>query len=280
MLTRIARIAASAVLACLVILPAAAPAAQAADSTTDGWIRLAHLSPNTPAVDVYLYPFGGTTAQLVLKHVAYGTVSPYEPLAAGLYLVAMRATGAAPTSNPVISTEVKVSTGDAYTVAGLGPFSALTLKVLDDQLDAPSGQAGIRVIEASLLAPDVTVTEGADNIATNLRFPDVTSYQTVTAGSAAVRIATQTASVTSKVNLSPGSTYTFAVLDGTAGAPRWLDLGDGTGAAVVPVGGVDTGFGGTAISHDKALASEAAWGALLLAGVCTTLLAARRLRRG
>ena len=280
MLTRIARIAASAVLACLVILPAAAPNAQAADSATSGWIRLAHLSPNTPAVDVYLYPFGGTTAQLVLKHVAYGTVSPYEPLTAGLYLVAMRATGAAPTSNPVISTEVKVSAGQAYTVAGLGPFSALTLKVLNDQLDAPAGQSGIRVIEASLLAPDVTVTDGTDNIATNLRFPQVTSYQTVTAGSAAVRIATQTDSVTSNVTLSPGSTYTFAVLDGTAGAPRWLDLGDGTGAAVVPVGGVDTGLGGTATSRDKALASEAAWSALLLAGVVTALLSARRLRRG
>ena len=49
---------------------------------------------------------------------------------------------------------------------------------------------------------------------------------------------------------------------------------------VVPVGGVDTGLGGTATSHDKALASEAAWSALLLAGVVTALLSARRLRRG
>ena len=35
----------------------AAPAASAASSSGVGWIRLAHLSPNTPAVDVYLYSF-------------------------------------------------------------------------------------------------------------------------------------------------------------------------------------------------------------------------------
>jgi len=43
---------------------------------TDGWIQLTHLSPNTPPVDVYLYSFGDAKAMLVLKHVAYGTVSP------------------------------------------------------------------------------------------------------------------------------------------------------------------------------------------------------------
>ncbi|HLJ98838.1 MAG TPA: hypothetical protein VKU39_02900, partial [Streptosporangiaceae bacterium] len=42
-----------------------------------GWIRLAHLSPNTPAVDVYLYSFGDSSAFFVLKHVGYGAVSPY-----------------------------------------------------------------------------------------------------------------------------------------------------------------------------------------------------------
>jgi len=51
---------------------AAASAASAAEGT--GWIRLAHLSPNTPAVDVYLYSFGNSNAKIVLHHVAYGTV--------------------------------------------------------------------------------------------------------------------------------------------------------------------------------------------------------------
>ena len=66
-------------------------------------MRLAHLSPNTPAVDVYLYSFGDSSAEQVLHHVGYGVVSAYEPLAAGDYTVAMRAAGAAATTKPVLS---------------------------------------------------------------------------------------------------------------------------------------------------------------------------------
>ena len=82
---------------------AAVSASAAVSAAGTGWIRLAHLSPNTPAVDVYLYSFGDSTAELVLHHVAYGTVSPYEPVSAGIYSVAMRAAGASPTSAPVLS---------------------------------------------------------------------------------------------------------------------------------------------------------------------------------
>jgi hypothetical protein len=245
---------------------------------------LAHLSPNTPPVDVYLYPFGNSAAQIVLKHVAYGTASPYESLTPGLYLVAMRAAGASASANPVISTEVNVTAGQAYTVAGLGPASALTLDVLNDELDAPSGHAGVRVIEASLEAPTVTITAGSDDIATDLRFPSVTAYQTVEPGSWTVRVATQTAAESSRVTLAEDSTHTFAVLDGTGGAPRLLDLGDAVGLTAVPKGGVQTGFGGTAVRAGGAggggLATEAEWGALLVLGAGGALFAAARLRRG
>src|ERR1700758_5745833 len=107
--------AAPALLLCL--MPKVALASTA--SSGSGWIRLAHLSPNTPAVDVYLYSFGDPTAELVLHHVGYGVVSPYESLAAGDYSVAMRAAGAVDTSKPVLSTSLTVAPGGAYTVARL-----------------------------------------------------------------------------------------------------------------------------------------------------------------
>ncbi|HEV2639320.1 MAG TPA: DUF4397 domain-containing protein [Actinocrinis sp.] len=270
---------ASAAIASVALLPLSAATAQASASQV-GWVRLAHLSPNTPAVDVYLYPFGNASAQIVLKHVAYGTASGYESLKPGLYLVAMRSAGAAAASNPVISTEVQVAAGAAYTVAGLGPFSALTLDVLDDQLSVPAGHAGVRVIEASLAAPDVTVTAGSDNIATNLHFPSVTGYQTVEPGSWTVKVATQTAAATSKVTLASDSTHTFAVLDGTNGVPKLLDLGDAAGASTLPVGGVQTGFGGTADKSGGQLETDLIWGALLALGAGSGLFAAFRLRRG
>ena len=93
----------------------------------DGWIRLAHLSPNTPPVDVYLYSFGDPKAKTVLKHVAYGDVSPYMKVASGEYSVAMRAAGAKTGSPPVLSASVHIPPGAAYTVAGLGPAKALRL---------------------------------------------------------------------------------------------------------------------------------------------------------
>jgi hypothetical protein len=108
-----------AVPALLLGVPKAASAAPSASGT--GWVRLAHLSPNTPAVDVYLYSFGNSTAAQVLHHVGYGVVSAYEPLAVGDYTVAMRAAGAAASTKPVLSASLDVAAGGAYTVAGLGP---------------------------------------------------------------------------------------------------------------------------------------------------------------
>ncbi len=172
-------------LAALPLLLLAIPAASVATAsaaTTTGWIRLAHLSPNTPAVDVYLYSFGDSSAQIVLHHVAYGTVSPYEQVPTGDYTVAMRAAGAVSTSAAVISASVDVAAGHAYTVAGLGPESGLRLQVLDDQLTTPPGQALVRIIQASLKQSVVSVNWGSDTLQSSLKFGAVSSYQTVSAG--------------------------------------------------------------------------------------------------
>ena len=84
----------------LALFAALAPAASAATSAPAakqvGWVRRAHLSPNTPAVDVYMYPFGNDSSPVVLRHVSYGNVSDYMAVAAGQYTVAMRAAGRCP----------------------------------------------------------------------------------------------------------------------------------------------------------------------------------------
>src|SRR5260370_13441359 len=101
--------------ALLLGIPVASTAYASSATSGTGWIRLAHLSPNTPAVDVYLYSFGNSDAKIVLHHVAYGTVSPYEAVPAGDYSVAMRPAGAAASSQPVLSTNVTANAGHAYT---------------------------------------------------------------------------------------------------------------------------------------------------------------------
>src|SRR5258708_26266084 len=121
-----------------------ASAAASAASPGTGWVRLAHLSPNTPAVDVYLYSFGHSSAWLVLHHVGYGAVSPYESLASGDYTVAMRAAGAAATSKPVLSTSLVVVSGHAYTPAGAGAWSRPPPPALGGRRATPPAGAGGR----------------------------------------------------------------------------------------------------------------------------------------
>ena len=191
--------------ALLLGIPAAATAYASSATTGTGWIRLAHLSPNTPAVDVYLYSFGDSNAMIVLHHVAYGTVSPYESVPAGDYSVAMRGAGASPTSQPVLSTSVTIAAGHAYTVAGMGPESGLRLQVLEDKLTTAPGQAEVRVIQASLKQQVVTVTLGSTVLASGLKFASVSDYQPVSPGTQSVTVSSSGGTANSSVTLPEAS---------------------------------------------------------------------------
>ena len=111
------------------------------------------------------YNFGNPAARLVLHHVSYGTVSPYQQVPAGEYTVSMRAAGAKGSAPPILSTGFAVDRGDAYTVAGMGPASGLRLQVMDDRLTAPAGHALVRVIQASLRQHVVTLSLGQVTLA-------------------------------------------------------------------------------------------------------------------
>jgi hypothetical protein len=259
--------------ALLLGIPAATSAF--ASTTGTGWIRLAHLSPNTPAVDVYLYAFGSSNAEIVLHHVAYGTVSPYEPVAAGDYSVAMRAAGASPSSQPVLSTSVTVQAGHAYTVAGMGPESGLRLQVLDDELTTPVGQTRVRVIQASLKQQVVTVSFGSTVLASSLKFAAVSPYQTVTPGTETVTVSSAGGSATSTATLVAGTVHTLVVLDGANGL-EVVNLEDAAGSGQPPAGGAGTGFGGTA-PHGPS--SPAPWLAVIGAGSLLALTGGLRMRR-
>jgi len=257
----------------LLAIPAAAVATASA-ATTTGWIRLAHLSPNTPAVDVYLYSFGDSSAQIVLHHVAYGTVSPYEQVPTGDYTVAMRAAGAAATSAPVLSASVDVVAGHAYTVAGLGPESGLRLQVLDDQLTTPSGKALVRVIQASLKQSVVSVNWGGQPLDGSLKFGSVSSYQTVSAGTATLTVSGGGDQATATVPLAAGTVHTLVVLDGPKGL-QVDELLDAAGSGTAPAGGAATGFGGMA-PHGPS--SPLPWLAAIGAGLLLAAAGGLRIR--
>ena len=260
--------------ALLLGIPAATAYASSA-TTGAGWIRLAHLSPNTPAVDVYLYSFGNSNAMIVLHHVAYGTVSPYESVQAGDYSVAMRAAGASAASQPVLSTSVTIATGHAYTVAGMGPESGLRLQVLQDDLTTPPGQAEARVIQASLKQQVVSVSLASATLANGLKFATVSKYQVVSPGTATVTVKAVGANANSSVTLAAGTVHTLVVLDGASGL-EVVNLEDASGSGTPPAGGVSTGLGGTA-PHGPG--SPVPWLVAIGAGCVLALTGGMRLRR-
>lgn len=260
--------------ALLLGIPAAAASASSATTGT-GWIRLAHLSPNTPPVDVYLYSLGNSNAQIVLHHVAYGTVSPYEAVTAGDYSVAMRATGASPSSQPVLSTSVTVKADHAYTVAGMGPESGLRLEVLNDTLTTPSGKSSVRVIQASLKEQTVKFTCGGQAIVPKATFASVSSYQAIPANTWTMQAIGSNSTATERFNMAAGTVHTMVVLDGASGL-EIVNLVDAAGAGQPPAGGVTTGFGGTA-GHGPG--SPAPWLAVIGAGALVAVGGGLRLRR-
>ena len=253
----------------------AASAAMAHHHGNDGWIRLAHLSPNTPPVDVYLYSFGNSHAMIVLHHVAYGTVSPYEKVTAGEYTVAMRGVGASPSSQPVLSTSVQITAGGAYTVAGMGPAKGLRLQVIPDRLTTPPGKSLVRVIQASLHYQKITVDANHRTLAKQLIFAHVTNYVSTPPGSFDVHFAGMGAKGSANVSLAAGTIHTLVVLDSHNGL-QIANLEDAAGSTVMPVGGPATGLGGTAPAPGP---SPVLWVSLVAAGALITTAGAYRMRK-
>jgi hypothetical protein len=267
-------------MALLLGLPAAAASAAttaspAAGSAGTGWIRLAHLSPDMPAMDVYLYSFGNPDARFVLHHVAYGAVSAFQTVPAGDYSIAMRTAGAGRASQPVLSASVTVTAGRAYTAAAVGPRPGLRLQVLPDDLVTPAGKALVRVIQASLKQKTVTVSWDGRTIAGPLSFDSVTSYRAVAPGTESVTVRAAAGDASSTVTLAAGSVHTLVVLDGAHGL-EIADTEDAAGSATMPTGGAATGFGGTA-PHGPG--SPLPWLTLIGAGALLAVAGGLRWRR-
>ncbi|MFF5178372.1 DUF4397 domain-containing protein [Micromonospora sp. NPDC000316] len=256
---------------------AAAGTPTPASADTVGYVRLAHLSPDTPAVDVYLIAPEPAKPQ-VFPGVDYGVVSDYLELAPGRYAVAMREAGTPANEPPVLTTEVAVSSGEAYTVAGVGRHADLGLRVLNDDLSAPTqGRAKVRVVQASVRTPVLDVAADGPMIANGVQFATTTDYQQVEPGAWRLRLTgVGGPSTDAEVQLTGGAVYSLLVLDGKQGGLTAKLRRDAEGGTVIPAGGVDTGAGGTARAGFGAYPLVA--GGFAAAAVAASLLLWRRRR--
>ena len=253
----------------LVALPAA-PAVAAPVST--GWVRVAHLSPDTKSVDVRLVALSGGSKVLRIDDVAYGAVSKYWSLPTGSYAVAMRPAGTSDDSTPVVQTSVDVKPGGASTVAVFGRNADLQTRIIRDALALPKvGDARVRVVQASTSATPVTVATGGSAILSDGATGSVSSYKDVNAGRWTLRATRGTVRTTATIDLKPGQIASVFVLeDATRGIVlrRVLDSAS--------VGGVPSGYlatGGGFLAHQAqqqdALPLFSAAGGVLVAAAAT-----------
>lgn len=140
-------------------------------------LRVAHVSPDAPAVDVRL---NGTVA---LRNVTFPTVGAYAAVPAGRTRIEVVPAGA--TSPVVIDATVDLVRDTAYTVAATGLLSAGDLKPLvltDDR--TTGGQAKVRFVHTGPDAPavDVAVT-GGPVLFPNTSFRGSSPYAAVAPGS-------------------------------------------------------------------------------------------------
>jgi hypothetical protein len=238
-------------------------------------VRCANLSQGTPE-DVYLYSFGNPENPTVLMHEGYGGVSSYMAVSAGEYTVAVRPVGAAASSPASITTNFMVSAGTNYTVASIGFATGRRLEVLQDRMAGPSGEALVRVIQASSKQPRVTVSIGADALARQLAFGSVTTYQAVRPGMPTVVFSTPDGHAAMPVTLAAGSVHTIVVLNGTSGL-KIDNLTDAAASQAAAKGGAATGLGGTAPGTPGP--SLGPWLATLAAGLLLAVAGGFGLRR-
>ena len=275
-LARLAMIITTLLGATAALLAATAPAASAAPAAgQSGWIRIAHLSPDAPAMDMYLYPFGDPGRPIVLKDVKYGAVSDYMAVTPGQYTVAMRGFGAPAASKPALTTSFMVTAGAAYTLAAFGPDPGLRTQVLKDQMNAPAGKAVVRVLQVSLKQHRVTVSYGPDVLARQLAFGSATPYTAVSPGAQTVHFTAAGQHTAMPVTLAADSVHTIVVLDNPSGL-KVDAVTDSAGSPAMPAGAIDTGFGGTA---PRPSGNPAPWLVMIAAGTLLAAAGAVRLRR-
>lgn len=246
------------------------PAGAASAATTDSMVRVAHLSPDAPNVDVYV------NSAKTLSDVSYKTVSKYLSVPAGQYRFEVRPAGADASTKAVIDASSTLTAGKAVTVAAVGALASIKGQIYNDDISAPaSGKAKVRVVHAAVDVPAVDVAvAGGPTLFSGATFPQATAYAEVAAGSYNLEVrpaGTQNALLKATQAVQAGSVYTVAAVGGAGKSPELLPIVDAAGMSAMPGGGVATGAGGTANGSGG---SEAALvlvtvGALAVAGAAT-----------
>lgn len=152
------------------------------EETQEGAVRIVHLAPDVPTVDVYV------NDDLAFEEIdPFATETGYLDYEPGTYPVAFTPTGEG-LDAAVFETEVTLETGE-YTLAAIGEVCSLTdrpfelVSLEDDNSQPAAGETRIRIMHASPDAPALTVrTEAGATIGEDIAFGE-TATADLSAGS-------------------------------------------------------------------------------------------------
>jgi hypothetical protein len=240
-------------------------------------VRVLHLSPDAPKVDLYV---DGTRT---LAGISFKTATKHAAVPAGTHSVEIRPAGSATGDRALATTRTTVAPGAAYTLAAVGLAAKLQVLVLKDDFTAPPpGKAKLRGIDASPQSPPIDIAiAGGPVLFQNLTFPEATPFATIDAGSMALEVRlTGTDRVVFRSGARPlpaGAILTVAGTVSPTGTVEVLPILDAAGAGATPRGGIATGAGGSAPAEGTGLARSLAAASLAL--VVGGVIAVRRRRR-
>ena len=221
-------------------------------------VRVLHLSPDAPEVDVYVN--GART----LAGVPFKTATKHTQVPAGTHTVEFRAAGSGSGGRSLATARATVAPGAAYTLAAVGLAAKLQVLVLKDDFTAPPpGKAKLRGIDASPQSPPIDIAiAGGPVLFQDLTFPKATPFATIDAGSMALEVRQAgTDKVLFRSGARPmpaGAILTVAGTVSPTGTIEVLPILDAAGAGVTPRGGIATGAGGTAPAEGTGLAGSLA----------------------
>jgi hypothetical protein len=201
-------------------------------------VRVAHFSPDAPAVDIYI------DGKKRLTGLPYQQVSDYLNLPEGSHTFAIRATNTDPTSKAAIEVSQPLKGGKAYTVAAIGKLASIKGALFEDDRTPPAaGKAKVRVIHAAPDVPSVDVAaKGGATLFKALTFPTASPYIEVDATDYDLQVkkaGTEDVLLNRQLQLTSGGVYTIAAVGGAnqpVSLKGLIDLTPGS-AAATPAGG-------------------------------------------
>lgn len=115
-------------------------------------LRLAHVSPDAPAVDVYLNDVRAVSS------LVYGAATEAIALPPGEYTVALRVAGDDAAESPMTAARLTLGADEAWTLLAMDRLAALQMVLFAEDTSTPSaGKARLTAIHAHPDAPAVTI---------------------------------------------------------------------------------------------------------------------------